>query len=79
MIRQLIQGNLNKNNDNNNSNNNNVMRINDNDDGDDDDDDDDDDDKTTYQGILSLHSQLSLRRTPLGPAVSVHFREMSIL
>ena len=55
-----------------------------NDDGDDDDDDDNDDDdddgeddKTTYQGTLSF--QLSLRRTPLGPAVSVHLREMSIL
>ena len=46
---------------------------------DDDDDDDDEDDKTTYQGTLSLHSQLYLRRTPLGPAVSVHLREMSIL
>ena len=55
-----------------------------NDDGDDDDDDndgddDDDDDKTTYQGTLSLHGQLSLRWTPLGPAVSAHLREMSIL
>ena len=81
MIRQLIQGTLN--------NNNNIMRINDNyddDDNDDDNDDDDDDDgddddgeddKTTYQGTVSF--QLSLRRTPLGPAVSVHLREMSIL
>ena len=78
MIRQLIQGTLNNNNDNNNSNNNNIMRINDNYDGDDDDDDDDgEDDKTTYQGTLSF--QLSLRQTPLGPAVSVHLREMSIL
>ena len=83
MIRQLIQGTLNNNNDNNNSNNNNIMRINDNYDGDDDDDNDDDDDddgeddKTTYQGTHSF--QLSLRRTPLGPAVSVHLREMSIL
>ena len=51
----------------------------DDDDCDDDDDDDDDDDKTTYQGTLSLHGQLSLRWTPLGPAVSVHLREMSIL
>ena len=66
------------------------MRINDNDDGDDDndddnddnddddddDDDDDEDDKTTYQGTLTLRSQLSLRWTPLGPAVSVHLREI---
>ena len=52
----------------------------DNDDHDDDDDDDDDEgDKTTYQGTLSLHCQLSLRRTRLGPAVSVQLREMSIL
>ena len=91
MIRHLIRGTLNKNNDNNNSNNNNIMRMKDNDDvdgddddddddfDDDDDDDDDEDDNTTYQGTLSLHSQLSLRWTPLGPAVSVHLREMSIL
>ena len=57
------------------------MIVNDDGDGGDNDDDDDDDegDKTTYQGTLNLHCQLSLRRIRLGPAVSVHLREMSIL
>ena len=34
---------------------------------------------TGNQSIIINYSQLPLRRTPLGPAVSVRLREMSIL
>ena len=35
--------------------------------------------KTPLLKENKLYSQLPLRRTPLGPAVSVHLREMSVL
>ena len=38
-----------------------------------------DDHKILSLVIRGTYSQLILRRTPLGPAVSVHLREMSIL
>ena len=49
---------------------------------------DDDDDDTYIHTLLArphgafqsqFYSQLPLRRTPLGPAISVYLREMSIL
>ena len=30
-------------------------------------------------GLLGIYSQLSLRRTPLGPALGVRLREVSVL